>query len=76
MNPEMIERINELARLARERDLTPEEQEERARLRREYIDHFKTGARQTLENTLVQYPDGSRVPLKDAVKDGARPEKN
>ena len=69
MNPEMIERINELARLARARALTQEEQEERAALRRAYIDQFKAGARQTLENTLVQYPDGRRVPLRDAAKD-------
>jgi uncharacterized protein YnzC (UPF0291/DUF896 family) len=72
MNPEMIARINELARLAKERALTPEELSERAELRRQYVDQFKAGARQTLENTLVQYPDGSRLPLKDAAK---RPEK-
>jgi uncharacterized protein YnzC (UPF0291/DUF896 family) len=68
MNPEMIQRINELTRLAKERTLTPEELTERAELRRRYVDQFKAGARQTLENTLVQYPDGSRVPLKDAAK--------
>jgi uncharacterized protein YnzC (UPF0291/DUF896 family) len=72
MNPEMIERINELARLARERELTPEELEERAKLRRQYVDQFKAGARQTLENTVVQYPDGRRLPLKDAPKDDAK----
>ena len=68
MNPEMIERINELARLARERELTPEELVERAELRRQYVDQFKAGARQALDSTLVQYPDGSRVPLKDAAR--------
>jgi len=68
MNPEMIARINELTRLARERALTPEELSERAELRRLYVDQFKAGARQTLENTVVQYPDGSRAPLKDAAK--------
>lgn len=73
MNPEMIERINELSRLARDRALTPEEQEERALLRRQYVDHFKAAARQTLDNTLVQYPDGSRVPLRDATRDKTRP---
>ena len=68
MTPELIGRINELTRLSRERELTPEEQEERACLRRQYLDQFKAGTRQTLENTLVEYPDGSRVPLKDACK--------
>jgi len=72
MNPEMIERINELTRLARERELTPEEAAERAELRRQYVDQFKAGARQTLENTVVQYPDGSRVPLRDAPKGPGR----
>jgi uncharacterized protein YnzC (UPF0291/DUF896 family) len=68
MTPELIERINALTRLSRERELTPEEQEERACLRRKYIDQFKAGTRQTLENTLVKYPDGRCVPLKDACR--------
>jgi len=68
MSPELIERINELARLAKARELTPEEQEERARLRREYINLFKAGARQALDHTYVEYPDGSRVPLRDAPR--------
>ena len=68
MPPEKIERISALTRLSRERELTPEEQAERAELRRQYVDHFKASTRQTLENTFVQYPDGSRVPLKDAPK--------
>ena len=68
MTPEMTQRINELARLARERALTPEEEAERAALRRQYVEHFKAGTRQALDSTLVQHPDGSRVPLKDALK--------
>ncbi len=68
MTPEKIERISALTRLSRERELTPEEQAERAELRREYVNDFKASTRQTLENTVVQYPDGSRVPLKDAPK--------
>lgn len=68
MSPEKIERINALTRLSRERELTPEEQAERAALRREYVEHFKSSTRQMLDNTVVQYPDGRRVPLKDAPK--------
>lgn len=75
MTPELIARINELTRLSRERELTPEEHEERACLRRQYVDHFKAGTRQTMENTLVQYPDGSRVPLKDACKTAPPPKR-
>lgn len=65
MISEQIERINELTRLSRERALTPEETQERARLRAAYIQEFRQGVRQTLENTKVEYPDGTRVPLKD-----------
>ena len=40
MEKEKIDRINELARLAKERELTEEELAERAVLRREYLDAF------------------------------------
>ncbi|MBR3843966.1 MAG: DUF896 domain-containing protein, partial [Clostridia bacterium] len=55
MDEKKIERINELSRLAKERELTPAEQEERAVLRREYIDSFKASLRGTLDNTYIQY---------------------
>lgn len=71
MSPEKMARISELTRLARERELTDLEQAERAQLRREYIDDFKANTRHTLENTVVQYPDGTKVPLRDAAKDRA-----
>ena len=38
---DVIARINELAKLAKERPLTPEELEERDRVRRIYIDSMK-----------------------------------
>ncbi|MBR3843971.1 MAG: DUF896 domain-containing protein [Clostridia bacterium] len=60
MDEKKIERINELSRLAKERELTPAEQEERAALRREYIDSFKASLRGTLDNTYIQYPDGTK----------------
>lgn len=60
MDEKKIERINELARLAKERELTAEEQEERAILRREYIDSFKASLKGTLDNTVIQYPDGTK----------------
>ena len=34
-----MDRISELTRIARERELTPDEQAERKALREEYIDH-------------------------------------
>ena len=63
MKQEKIDRINALARLAKERELTPEELEERAALRREYIEEFRRGTIELLENTYIQTPDGKKHPL-------------
>ena len=60
MDQKKIDRINELARLAKERELTQEEQAERAKLRREYIDAYVGNLRATLENTVIVRPDGTR----------------
>ena len=58
-----IERINELARLSRERELTAEEKQEQQALRQEYVTEFRAQFRSTLENTVIQDPDGKRTPL-------------
>ena len=42
MERSKIDRINELGRLAKERDLTEEEQAERAALRAEYLQFFRS----------------------------------
>ena len=63
MEHEKIERINELVRLAKERELTPEEQTERAALRKEYLDGFRENMRQVLEGITLQRPDGTLEPL-------------
>ena len=57
---EVIARINELAKLAKERTLTEEEQEERAKLRRMYIDNVKASLTGQLDNTYIVYPDGTK----------------
>ena len=41
MEKEKIDRINELGRIAKERELTEEEQKEREALRAEYIAEFR-----------------------------------
>lgn len=51
MEQKKIDRINELSRLARQRELTNEEKAERERLRREYVDAFKSSLVSQLENT-------------------------
>ena len=45
MEKEKIERINELGRIAKQRELTKEEAEERAALRAEYLEYFRRGIR-------------------------------
>ncbi len=63
MENSKLERINELARLARERELTAEELQERDTLRREYIAEWRQGAIAVLENTYVVTPDGKKHKL-------------
>ncbi len=60
MNQEKIDRINELARLAKQRELTQEEQDERQKLRREYIDAFKASLIGTLESTYIVDEKGNK----------------
>ena len=64
MIQEKLNRINELARLQRERELTPEETAEQARLRREYIDEWRAGAVQVLENTYIVDKNGVKRKLR------------
>ena len=64
MEQKKIDRINELARKAKTPEgLTPEEIAERDVLRREYIDSFKRSLVGQLDNTYIQYPDGSKRKL-------------
>ena len=58
---EIIARINELARKVKAgEELTPEETEERAKLRRMYIDSVVGNLKGELENTTLVYPDGTK----------------
>ena len=63
MENSKLERINELARLAKERALTAEELQERDTLRKEYIAEWRQGAIAVLENTYVVTPDGKKHKL-------------
>ena len=64
MTNSKLERINELARIARERELTPEESAERDVLRKEYIAEWRAGAEQVLENTYIVDEHGNKRKLK------------
>lgn len=57
---EVIARINELAHKAKRGPLTPEELQERDKLRRIYIDSVKANLTGQLENTYIVYPDGTK----------------
>lgn len=58
---EVIARINELARKVKSGEtLTPEETEEREKLRRMYIDSVVGNLKGELDNTTIVYPDGSK----------------
>ena len=72
MEQKKIERINQLSRLARQRELTEEEQQERAALRAEYIADFRRATIDVLENTYIVTPDGKKHKLQ---KKGEAPEK-
>ncbi|HIU07007.1 MAG TPA: DUF896 domain-containing protein [Candidatus Limiplasma pullistercoris] len=63
MEHEKIERISELTRLSRERELTHEELVEREALRREYLDGFRQNMQAVLESVRLKRPDGSLEPL-------------
>lgn len=63
MEQAKIDRINALARLAKERTLTEEETAERAVLRREYLDAVKGNLTAQLRNTYVVDDKGNKTPL-------------
>lgn len=64
MEKEKIARINELARLQKERELTPEEKAEQHALRMEYVAEIRASFGGMLANTVIERPDGSREHLK------------
>lgn len=64
MEQHKIDRINELARKHRSVGLTPEEEVERAALRREYIDSVVNNLKGHLDNTYFVEKDGTKTKLK------------
>ena len=61
---QVIARINELAKAAKERVLTAEELAERDKLRRIYIDSVTANLVGQLENTYIVRPAGSKEKVK------------
>ena len=71
MEQHKIDRINELARLAKQRALTAEELAERDILRKEYLADWRRSTIAVLENTYIQTPDGKKhkLPKKGEIKE-------
>lgn len=65
MEQKKIDRINELARLAREKGLTKAEKAEQQKLRAEYVAAFRGNLKKQLDNIEVIRPDGTRERLRD-----------
>jgi len=68
MEQKNLARLNELTKIAKARPLTAQEAEERAALRKEYLADFRKAFQQQLDNTVIQYDDGSRVPFNSLKK--------
>jgi len=64
MTQEKIDRINALARKQKSEGLTEEEKALQQELRREYIERFKSGLRQTLDNTYIVDAEGNKTKVK------------
>ena len=63
MASERVKRINELAHKAKTVGLTPEEVEERDRLRMEYVRAVRENLRAQLDNTYLVDEKGNRMRL-------------
>ena len=62
---ERTKKLNEYARRVKAGEvLTAEEIADRDKLRAEYIAEFRKNFRQQLDNTVIQYPDGTKKSLK------------
>ncbi len=55
----MIERINELSKLSKERNLTEAELKEQQKLRKQYIENFKSNFKTQMKNVYIKEEDGS-----------------
>lgn len=61
LSKEKLARINELAKLAKERTLTGEEAKEQRALRKEYLDTFRMSMKETIENVRVIDEEGEDI---------------
>lgn len=70
MDQKKLDRISELTRISRQRELTAEEQQERTQLRNEYRRAFVGNLEAQLDGMSIQQPDGTVINVKDRKKEG------
>ncbi len=75
MEKEKLDRINFLARKAKAEGLNDEERAEQKALHEEYLKEFRASFRGILDNTVIQYPDGSKQSVPD-YRDSKKASKN
>ena len=68
MDQKTLDRINALARKSKSTGLSPEEKEEQARLRQEYIAAIRGNLRAQLDRIDVQEQDGSIINLGEKIR--------
>ena len=68
MEQTKLDRINELAHISKERELTKEELAERDTLRKEYIEDWKRSLKDVLDNTYIVDEDGNKHKLSPKEK--------
>lgn len=71
---DLLDRINALAAKAKTTGLTPDEKEEQTVLRKEYLAQFRANFASMLDHTVIQKPDGTKIPLRRKVFDPAKEE--
>ena len=69
MDKASLEKINALAKKQREQGLTKKEAAEQKRLREAYIKAFRASMRGILDNTYIQYPDGTKKKVESKNED-------
>ncbi len=63
MTPDLLEKINMLAKKKKECGLSSEEEKLQKELYKEYLTQFRSNFKKQLDNVDVKYPDGKVVPL-------------
>ncbi len=70
MEKAKLERLSELTRISRERELTDKEKEERVKLRNEYRQSVIGNLTSQLENMTIIEPDGTKIKVSDRKLSG------